>query len=127
MPDGKPEGRGVFVYWDNSNIYARAKAVAAKKEGAAARRRVRINFERLMRLAHAGRLMEKAVVAGSAPPLPEEAIWRRMAGVRGVTTLKMFHRGGRSGKEQEVPDLRLQLRMAGDALDFWVRPALRFC
>ena len=111
------ENNRVFVYWDNSNIYARAKT-AAQREGWAARKRVRINFERLMRLACAGRAMEKAVVAGSTPPLPEAAVWRRMTGVRGVTMLTQFHRGGRRGKEQEVPDLRLQLRMMCDALDF---------
>ena len=106
-----------FIYWDNSNIYARAKAEAKRREGPAAADLVRINFGGLLRLACAGRPMERAVVAASVPPSPEVALWERMANLRGVETLKKFNRGDRRGKEQEVPDLRLQNRMLGDALD----------
>ena len=60
---------GVFVYWDNSNIFNEAQRIAAEREGTAgARYLVRINFDNMLRLAHADRPLEKAVAAGSVPP-----------------------------------------------------------
>ena len=45
---------GVFVYLDNSNIFHAAQDLAEERNGDQyARYRVRINFENLLRLAHA--------------------------------------------------------------------------
>lgn len=104
----------VFIYWDNSNIFIGAKDAAAAREGESARYRVRIHFEALLRLARAGRRMERAVVAGSTPPGARE-LWDKLRGY-GVDMEELFDRGGRFGKEQEVPDERLQLRMMTDAI-----------
>ena len=117
------DGGGVFIYWDNSNIFRGAKGVAGKREGRAAKALMRINFNGLMRLARAEREMGKeAVVAASIPPAPEESLWSRMAAPQGVKILEKFDRGG--GKEQEVPDHRLQLKMLGDALDCLSAPGI---
>ena len=102
----------VFIYWDNSNIFIGARDVAAEREGKWARYRVRVHFEAMLRLACAWRKMEKAVVAGSVPP-EARGLWEKLRGY-GVEVEELFDRG--SGKEQEVPDERLQLRMMGDAL-----------
>ncbi len=48
------EGK-TFLYWDNSNIFINAKNTAESREGAAARKRVRIHFKAMIRLACAGR------------------------------------------------------------------------
>ena len=46
----------VFIYWDNSNIFYEAQRLAEERnEGTDARYRVRINFDNLLRLAHADR------------------------------------------------------------------------
>ena len=48
----------VFVFWDNSNIFISAKAVAAQREGGDAAYQVRIQFDNLLSLALAGRKNE---------------------------------------------------------------------
>ena len=101
----------VFIYWDNSNTFIGAKDVAAIKEGELARGRVRIHFKSLLRLAHAERDMEKAVVAGSVPPGAQQ-LWDSLR-KHGVEVEELFDRGD-GGKEQEVPDMQLQLRMMTD-------------
>ena len=51
----------VFVYWDNANIVPEAQRFAIeRKEGSNARYRLRINFENMLRLAHANRPLENA-------------------------------------------------------------------
>ena len=51
----------VFVYWDNLNIiYEAQRFDIERKEGSNARYRVRINFENMLRLAHANRRLENA-------------------------------------------------------------------
>ena len=58
----------VFIYWDNSNIFHEAQRLAEELEdGPGARWRVRIDFDNMLRLAHADRAMEKAFAAGSVP------------------------------------------------------------
>ena len=57
----------VFVYWDNSNMFIGARAVAEEREGVSTRHRIRISFKGMMRLAHADRPVEKAIAAGSIP------------------------------------------------------------
>ena len=101
----------VFIYWDNSNTFIGAQDVAAIREGELARYRVRIHFKSLLRLAHAERDMEKAVVAGSVPPGARQ-LWDSLR-KHGVEVEELFDRGD-GGKEQEVPDMQLQLRMMTD-------------
>ncbi len=106
----------VFIYWDNSNIFHEAQRLAAEREdGPDARYRVRIQFERLYRLAHADRPVQKALTAGSVPPEMRQ-LWNRIEGM-GIQ-VKLFDRGDPSRGEQEMPDQRLQLSMLEDALDF---------
>ena len=106
----------VFIYWDNSNIFHEAQRLAeARSEGADARYRVRINFDNILRLAHADRPLEKAFAAGSVPPEMRQ-LWNRMES-NGVA-VQLFDRGNTERSEQEVPDRVLQLRMLEDALDY---------
>ena len=49
----------VFVYWDNSSIFIEAQRIAEERnEHVDARYRVRINFDNMLRLAHADRPMK---------------------------------------------------------------------
>ena len=106
---------GVFIYWDNSNIFHEAQRLAEEREGGHdARYRVRINFDSMLRLAHADRPMRHAVAAGSVPPAMRQ-LWNRMESM-GVE-VKLFDRGSPEGAEQDMPDRLLQLRMLEDALD----------
>ena len=106
---------GVFIYWDNSNIFHEAQRLAEEKaEGPNARYRVRINFDNIFRLAHADRPVKHAVAAGSAPPEMRQ-LWNRLEN-NGVE-VKLFDRISPEHGEQEMPDRILQLRMLEDALD----------
>ena len=108
----------VFIYWDNSNIFHEAQRLAEEQEqeaGADAGFRVRMDFENLLRLAHADRPVRKAVAAGSPPPEMRQ-LWNRMESL-GVT-VRLFDRGSAGHGEQDVPDRLLQLRMLEDAIDF---------
>ena len=106
----------VFIYWDNSNIFHEAQRLAEEgTEGANARYRVRINFDNLLRLAHADRPMQRAIAAGSVPPELRQ-LWNRMES-NGVE-VQLFDRGSPERGEQEMPDRLLQPRMLEDALDF---------
>ena len=106
----------VFIYWDNSNIFHEAQRFAEERdEGAGARWRVRINFDNMLRLAHADRPPEKAVAAGSLPPEMQQ-LWNRLES-RGVE-VKLFDRGTSERGEQDMPDRVLQLRMLEDGLDY---------
>ena len=106
---------GVFVYWDNSNIYHEAQRIAEERNGDVnARYRVRIHFENMLRLAHADRPLAKAMAAGSIPPeLSHLWNWLENQGVE----VELFDRGGRDRGEQEIPDRWLQLRMLEDMAD----------
>jgi len=107
---------GVFVYWDNSNIFHEAQRIAEEREGTAgARYLVRIHFDNLLRLAHADRSLERAVAAGSIPPEMSQ-LWNRLEN-SGVG-VNLFDRGARDRGEQQSPDQWLQLRMLEDALDY---------
>lgn len=105
----------VFIYWDTSNIFIEAQRLAEERESApGARYRIRINFDAILRLAHAERDMHHAVAAGSVPPEMRQ-LWNRLEN-SGVE-VKLFDRGAPGRGEQEVPDRLLQLRMLEDALD----------
>ena len=82
--------------------------------GPDARYRVRIHFENMLRLAHAGRPLEKALAVGSVPPAMRQPC-NRMEN-KGVE-VHLFDRDAPGRGEQEVPDQLLQLRMLEDALD----------
>lgn len=106
---------GVFVYWDNSNIFHEAQRIAEERDGTAgARYLVRIHFDNMLRLAHANRPLEKAVAAGSIPPEMRQ-LWNRME--NNDVEVHLFDRGARDRGEQDTPDRWLQLRMLEDALD----------
>lgn len=106
----------VFVYWDNSNIFHEAQRFAEERnEGPNARYRVRINFENMLRLAHAGRPLERVLAAGSIPPELRH-LWNRLDAL-GVG-VRLFDRAEPSRDEQNMPDRVLQLRMLEDALDY---------
>ena len=106
---------GVFVYWDNSNIYHEAQRIAEERNGTpGARYLIRIHFDNLLRLAHADRKLEIAVAAGSVPPEMNQ-LWNRLEN-QGVE-VELFDRGARERGEQEIPDRWLQLRMLEDVLD----------
>ncbi len=107
---------GVFIYWDNSYISYEAQRLAEeRREGPNARYRVRINFDNILRLAHADRPLKKALAAGSVPPEMRQ-LWNRMES-KGVE-VQLFDRGDSARGEQEMPDRVLQLRMLEDALDY---------
>ena len=113
---------GVFIYWDNSNIFHEAQRLAEeRREGPNARYRVRINFDNILRLAHADRPLKKALAAGSVPPEMRQ-LWNRMES-KGVE-VHLFDRGESARGEQEMPDRVLQLRMLEDALDYNGNPGI---
>ena len=105
----------VFIYWDNSNIFIGARAVAEELEGVQARHRVRISFKAMMRLAQADRAVEKAIAAGSVPP-EMRALWNRLS-AQGVQ-IELFDRGAIERGEQQTPDRVLQLQMLRDFADY---------
>ena len=108
----------VFIYWDNSNIFHEAQRLAEeRREGA----RVRVNFDNILRLAHADRPLKKALATGSVPPEMRQ-LWNRMEG-KGVE-VQLFDRGSSGRGEQEMPDRVLQLRMLEDALDYNGNPGI---
>lgn len=107
---------GIFIYWDNSNIFHEAQRLAEQREKSPeARYRVRIHFDNLHDLALAGRRLEKAIAAGSVPPSMRQ-MWNRLEN-SGVE-VKLFDRGVPGRGEQEVPDQMLQIQMLGDAIDY---------
>ena len=112
----------VFVYWDNSNIFHEAQRLAEEQdEGPDARYRVRIQFDNLLRLAHADRPLQKAFAAGSVPP-EMLGVWNRME-AEGVE-VEPFDPGDPARGEQQIPDHMLQLRMLTDALDYNGTPGI---
>ena len=104
----------VFIYWDNSNIFVSVQEIAAEREGAGARRRVRIDFRNMLELAHAGREIEHAVAVGSIPPELRH-VWNRLENL-GVT-VQLLERGAMGGREQGV-DQALQVAMLRDMADY---------
>ncbi len=104
----------VFIYWDNSNIFHEAQRLAMEhNRGPDARYRVRIEFENMLRLAHADRPVEKAIAAGSVPPEMRQ-LWNRLEN-QGVE-VRLFNRVRADSGEQQMPDTILQLQMLRDAL-----------
>ncbi len=104
----------IFVFWDNSNIFIGAQAVAEEKEGMAARRTIRVSFDRLLKLATADRPLEYAIAVGSIPPELRH-VWNRLE-TTGVG-VELFERGSDSGSEQAI-DQALQVHMLRKAFDY---------
>ena len=106
----------VFIYWDNSNIFYEAQHLAEERNsGPDARFRVRVHFANMLRLAHAGRPVRKALAAGSIPP-EIQRLWNRME-AEGVE-VQLFDRFSPERGEQEVPDKVLQTAMLRDMADY---------
>ncbi|MBI4668356.1 MAG: NYN domain-containing protein [Elusimicrobia bacterium] len=103
-----------FIFWDNSNIFVSAKTVAAEKEGEDAYYKIRIDFQKLLDLAKAGRAVEFAIAVGSIPPQLRH-VWNKLeqAGVK----VELYERGSQSEKEQAV-DQALQVHMLRKAFDY---------
>ena len=113
---------GVFVYLDNSNIFHAAQDLAEERNGDAnARHRVRIDFENLLRLAHADRPLGKALAAGSIPPALS-MLWNELR--RTGVEVHLYDRGEPGRGEQETPDYWLQLRMLEDTIDYNDNPGI---
>ena len=105
----------VFIYWDNSNIFHEAQRLSEERNGGPdARRRVRIDFDKMFQLARAGRPLAKAVAAGSVPP-ELRYLWNRLESPE--VEVKLFDRGTVGRGEQNMPDDWLQLQMLADGLD----------
>lgn len=102
-----PSTPHVHVFWDNSNIFVPARYAAAHQRESLLATSVRIQFDSLFRLAHAGRAVRRAVWVGSVPP-EMDAVWDRLEAT-GVD-VELFERGGDSGTEQGV-DQCLQVHM----------------
>ena len=107
---------GVFVYWDNSNMFHEIQRIADLKDGTpGARYLVRIHFDNLLRLACADRPLTRAYAAGAIPPELNQ-LWNRLEN-RGVE-VNRCDKSGRERGEQDIPDRWLQLRMLEDAADY---------
>jgi hypothetical protein len=103
----------VRICWDNSNIFIPAQSIAARRDGPYADRRLRIHFENLFRLAHAGRQVDSGVFVGSRSAVPP-AILQRLVLPR--LSVEFYERGLASRKEQGV-DQCLQVQMLRTATD----------
>lgn len=99
---------GIYVFWDNSNIYIPAQDVAAKKDGFQTRYSLRIHFENMYRLATANRTVIRAIAVGSVPP-EQQGLWTRFQNDTGIAP-ELYERGSASGTEQGV-DQCLQTHM----------------
>lgn len=103
----------VCLFWDNSNIFVAAKAVALEREPNAAKD-IRIQFDHLFKIATMGRPLTRAYCVGSVPP-DLELVWKRLTEATGVKP-ELYERGKESGKEQGV-DQCLQVWMLRSLVD----------
>ena len=103
----------VRVFWDNSNIFIPAQTIAARVDGPYAGRRLRIHFENLFRLAHAGRSVGSGIFVGSRSTVPPTIVERLRALKLSV---EFYERGLLSRTEQGV-DQCLQVHMLRAATD----------
>jgi len=107
----------VHIFWDNSNVFARAQDTCDDRQGGGIEpgehTNVRINFRGMFEFARAGRSVEKAVAIGSVPPDLAE-LWEKLGNVGMVVGLQ--ERGAQSGKEVAV-DEALKLAMLESVID----------
>ena len=96
----------MYIYWDHSNIIIEAQHIAEKTEAAAlglyVGRRIRIDFQNLLLLAHENRPVAKAIAVGSVPPAMK-TVWRSLE-QQGVQT-EIVDRSLHGGSERNVLDL----------------------
>ena len=104
--------QGVYVFWDNSNIFIGAKHLP-KFQGAFSHN-IRIEFENLYKLAHANRVVKAAYAVGSIPP-ESKTVWNALVNKTGIVP-ELFERGAASGKEQAV-DQALQVHILRALVD----------
>ena len=71
-----------------------------------------MDFDNLMVLCCANRKVVSALAAGSIPPELCN-LWSRLEAATGAH-VSLFNRGDKEGKEQQVPDMRLQMGMYKD-------------
>ena len=105
----------VLLFVDNSNIFISAKDEAYRREGRAAKDQVRLQFDRLLQLALAGRPLANAFVVGSIPP-EQRAVWQQLEAATGVRP-ELYERGQVSGGEQGL-DQCLQVHMLRAISDY---------
>ncbi len=98
----------VHLFLDNSNIFISAQDEAKKKEGLAAKSKIRLQFDNLIQLALSGRPLGSVFVVGSIPPDQQE-VWDRLEQATGVKP-ELYERGQFSGGEQGI-DQCLQVHM----------------
>jgi uncharacterized LabA/DUF88 family protein len=107
----------VHIFWDNSNLFARAQDTCDDRKGRGLepghRLEARLSFPKIYDFASAGRVVEKAVAVGSVPP-GLAALWDRLGDVGMIIDLQ--ERGALSGKEQGV-DQALKLEMMNSLVD----------
>ncbi|MBF0318702.1 MAG: NYN domain-containing protein [Nitrospirae bacterium] len=110
----------VFIFWDNSNIFISGKMVASEIEGKNAYYQFRLQFDKILELASAGREIEYAIAVGSVPPELRQ-VWNKMEQL-GINVEK-YERGSDSNKEQAV-DQALQVSMLRKAFDYNGTPGI---
>jgi hypothetical protein len=107
----------VHIFWDNSNLFARAQDTCDDRKGRGKERghrsEARLNFRRIFDFAACNRDVEKAVAVGSIPPDLAD-LWERLGKVGLIVDLQ--ERGAQSGKEQGV-DQALKLEMMNSVVD----------
>lgn len=104
----------VFIFWDNSNIFISGRTVAAEREGEDAYYQFRLQFDKILQLASAGRDIEFAIAVGSVPPELRH-VWNKMA--QSGIQIELYERGTDSHKEQAV-DQALQVHMLRKTIDY---------
>jgi hypothetical protein len=102
------ESQKVHLFIDNSNVFISAQDEARKREGGSARHDIRLQFDNLITLAVAGRVLGSAFIVGSIPP-DQQAVWDRLEQATGVKP-ELYERGQFSGGEQGL-DQCLQVHM----------------
>lgn len=112
--------RPVHVFWDNSNIFISARR-ALERRFVGISGEVRVQFDSMYRLAHAGRTVREARSVGSVPP-SQAGVWRAFGERTGIEP-ELFERGRHSGTEQAV-DQALQVWMLRASLDHRDSPGI---
>ena len=107
----------VHIFWDHSNLFARAQDACDDRQGGGRdpghRLDARLHFKKVLDFASAGRVIEKAVAVGSIPP-GVVALWDRLRDANVKVGLQ--ERGAETGKEQAV-DEAIKLKMMNSVVD----------
>lgn len=91
----------VHVFWDHSNLFARAQDACDDRQGGGRepghRLDARLHFKKVLDFASAGRSIEKAVAVGSIPP-GLATLWERLRDAKVKVDLQ--ERGAELGKSK---------------------------